>query len=86
MNDPRNNHEMGLRDALSALLCKKKTLDSVSCSYRQLRGHRDLLVDLGPVGDVLGPVRVVEGGEGLLEVDSGRGDGGDDGGLGAATE
>ena len=47
-------------------------------------GH--LLVDLGLVLDVFGPVSVVQSGEGLLQVDAGRGDGGDDGGLGPAAQ
>ena len=46
----------------------------------------ETLVDLGSIGDVLGPVCVVQGAEGLLQVALGWGDCGDNGGLGTATQ
>ena len=44
------------------------------------------LVDLWSVGDVLGPVGIVQRGEGLLDVAHGGTDRGNDGGLGPATQ
>ena len=45
-----------------------------------------LLVDLRLVGDVLGAMGVVEGGQSLLKVDGSRGHRRDNGGLSAAPE
>ena len=44
------------------------------------------LVDLGPVGDVFGPLSVVQRAQSLLQVAGGRRHGGDDGRLGAAAQ
>ena len=46
----------------------------------------ELGVDLGPVENASGPGGVVQCGEGLLHVDGGGRDGGDDGGLGPPTQ
>ena len=46
----------------------------------------EFLVNFGFVGDVLGPVGVVEGGKSLLDVDGGGRNGGNDGGFGAPSE
>ena len=48
--------------------------------------HIGILIDGGRVDDVLGPVGVAEGGEGLAVVDLGRGDGGDHDRLGVAAQ
>ena len=44
------------------------------------------LVDLRSVGDVLGPVGIVQRGEGLLDVAHGGADRGNDGGLGPSSQ
>ena len=46
---------------------------------------RQFLVDLWPVGDVLGSMGIVQRRHGLLAVALSRGDGSNDGGLGATT-
>ena len=46
----------------------------------------ETLVDLWSVGDILGPVCIVQGAEGLLQAALGWGDCGNNGGLGTATQ
>ena len=68
----------------------KSPTEETSLTYLAVLLHQifftELGVDLGPVEDASGPGGVVEGGEGLLHVDGGGGDGGDDGGLGPPAQ
>lgn len=57
-----------------------------SMSYRQFGGNRNLLVDFGPVCNVLRSVRIVQCRQSLLNIDGGGRNCGDDWGLSSTSQ